>query len=134
VRFLGHLPDAAVAEAMASAVAVLVPGEEDFGITIAEAQAAGRPPIAFAGGGALETVEDGVSGYLFRRQTAEALAGAMARARDGFVDARALHASAMRVDANVFDAAFLALVEEGVTRASAPPPIPVPAPTTMGGG
>ena len=64
---------------LASARALLFPGEEDFGIVPVEAQAAGLPVIAYGVGGARETVRDGVTGVLFEPQTAEALATAIAR-------------------------------------------------------
>ena len=53
--------------------AFVFPGLEDFGIAPLEAQAAGRPVIAYAGGGALDTIVDGATGLLFREQTAQAL-------------------------------------------------------------
>jgi len=56
IEFLGHLPDSDVADLYRSCKALVFPGEEDFGITPLEAMASGRPVIAFAGGGALETV------------------------------------------------------------------------------
>jgi glycosyltransferase involved in cell wall biosynthesis len=66
VEFLGRVSDDALAELYASARAVLVPGVEEFGIAAVEAQAAGRPVIAAAAGGALETVLDGQTGRLVR--------------------------------------------------------------------
>ena len=51
--------------------------EDDFGITVLEAQAAGCPVIAYRGGGALETVLDGKTGVLFDEQTVESLAEAV---------------------------------------------------------
>jgi glycosyltransferase involved in cell wall biosynthesis len=62
--FLGRVDDGALAGLYASARAVLVPAMEEFGITAVEAQAAGRPVIAAAAGGALETVIDGQTGSL----------------------------------------------------------------------
>ncbi len=53
--------------------AFIFPGEEDFGMTPVEAQACGRPVIAYARGGALETVIDGETGVLFEHQTEESL-------------------------------------------------------------
>jgi glycosyltransferase involved in cell wall biosynthesis len=58
----------------------IMPQIEDFGIAAVEAMACGRPVIAYAGGGALETVIDGKTGILFAPQTADALAEAVRRA------------------------------------------------------
>jgi glycosyltransferase involved in cell wall biosynthesis len=63
-EFLGRTSDAELVALYASARAVLVPSMEEFGITAVEAQAAGRPVIAAAAGGALETVLDGQTGLL----------------------------------------------------------------------
>jgi glycosyltransferase involved in cell wall biosynthesis len=63
-EFLGRANDEDLAELYASARAVIVPSMEEFGITAVEAQAAGRPVIAAAAGGALETVLDGSTGLL----------------------------------------------------------------------
>ena len=65
-EFLGRPDDRALAELYASARAVVVPSMEEFGITAVEAQASGRPVIAAAAGGALETVIDGQTGRLAR--------------------------------------------------------------------
>ena len=108
VRFHGRLPDDVVRAAMARCIALLVPGSEDFGMTLAEVQAAGRPPVAFARGGALEIVDDGATGFLFDEPTIESLAAAMARAIDTEVDRGALLASARRFDRSVFDAGLAA--------------------------
>ena len=63
-EFLGRASDEELVELYASARAVVVPSMEEFGITAVEAQAAGRPVIAAAAGGALETVIDGQTGLL----------------------------------------------------------------------
>jgi glycosyltransferase involved in cell wall biosynthesis len=73
VRFAGQLPDAEVAKAYARCRAFILPGEEDFGITPLEANASGRPVIAFKSGGALDTVVDGQTGVLFSEQTVDGL-------------------------------------------------------------
>ena len=57
--------------------AFIFPGEEDFGITPVEAQAAGKPVIAFKAGGALETVIDGETGVFFEKQNEESLCNAI---------------------------------------------------------
>lgn len=76
-RFLGRANDAELAELYAGARAVIVPGIEEFGITAVEAQAAGRPVIAAAAGGALETVLDGETGLLAAADDPDAFAAAI---------------------------------------------------------
>lgn len=65
VTFLGRAPDEVVEEKMATCNGFVFPGLEDFGITPVEAQACGKPVIAFRGGGALETVIEGKTGVFF---------------------------------------------------------------------
>ena len=95
---------------MARCIALIVPGTEDFGMTMAEVQAAGRPPVAFARGGALEIVHDGETGFTFDEPTAEALAAAMRRSMADALDPDALVASARRFDRAQFDAGMLAVL------------------------
>lgn len=79
VTFLGRRSDEEIADLYARCRALLFPGHEDFGITPVEAQSAGRPVIAYAKGGALETVIDGTTGVFFEQQTTEAVAEAALR-------------------------------------------------------
>lgn len=65
IEFLGERSDADVVNHMQRCKALILPGVEDFGMTAIEAQAAGRPVIAARGGGALETVVDGKTGWHF---------------------------------------------------------------------
>lgn len=78
IEFLGRVSDAEAVDLMARCQAFIFPGLEDFGITPLQAQAAGRPVIAFAGGGALDTVLPGQTGELFPAQTVDALATVLA--------------------------------------------------------
>lgn len=80
VEFSGRLSDAEVVEQYRHCRFLVFPGEEDFGIVPLEAQACGRPVIAFNRGGARETVCDGLGGVFFDRQTPEELLAAVARA------------------------------------------------------
>ncbi|HXV26497.1 MAG TPA: glycosyltransferase [Candidatus Paceibacterota bacterium] len=73
VTFLGQVDDEALAALYAGCRAVIFPQEEDFGIVPLEAMAAGRPVIAFGGGGALETVVDGTTGLFFPEQSEDSL-------------------------------------------------------------
>jgi glycosyltransferase involved in cell wall biosynthesis len=69
INFLGFQTDETVAQLLGSARAFICAAEEDFGIAIVEAQAAGCPVIAYGSGGAKETVEEGVTGLFFAEQT-----------------------------------------------------------------
>lgn len=78
IRFLGRLSDTEVLHYYAHCRALLLPGEEDFGITPLEAQASGRPVIAYGAGGALTSVIDGVTGAFFDEQTVKSLSAVLA--------------------------------------------------------
>lgn len=79
VEFLGWRSDAEIARLFARCRAFIFPGHEDFGIAPVEAQAAGRPVIAYGGGGATETVVDGRTGLFFAEQSVQALVAALAQ-------------------------------------------------------
>jgi glycosyltransferase involved in cell wall biosynthesis len=96
VTFLGRLSDDEVRREYRQALAVLLPGEEDFGIVPVEAQACGRPVVALGRGGALETVTDGENGVLFAEPRVEALAAALDRAAGIRFDPAAIARSAER--------------------------------------
>jgi glycosyltransferase involved in cell wall biosynthesis len=74
---LGYIPDAQLNDLLGNARAAIVPGEEDFGLVPLEAAAAGRPTIAYRGGGALETIVEGATGVFFDESNAESLAAAL---------------------------------------------------------
>ncbi|NOZ48630.1 MAG: glycosyltransferase family 4 protein [Chloroflexi bacterium] len=79
IAFLGRVSDTEATDLMARCQAFLFPGLEDFGITPLQAQAAGRPVIAFGGGGALDTVVPGRTGELFGEQSVASLVEVLAR-------------------------------------------------------
>jgi glycosyltransferase involved in cell wall biosynthesis len=79
ITFHDHLPFDQYHAYLKGAKAFVYAGKEDFGITMVEAQACGTPIVAFGKGGAAEIVVDGVTGILFRHQTAEALQHAIQR-------------------------------------------------------
>ncbi|MFT4269023.1 MAG: glycosyltransferase [Xenophilus sp.] len=104
VEFLGPVDDGEMARHFAGCRALLFPGVEDFGIVPLEVMASGRPVIAYARGGALETVVDGRTGLLFHEQTADALIDTLRRfeaSEEGF-SAQAAHAHAASFDTTVF--------------------------------
>ena len=79
IQFLGYRSDEQVVELLGKARGFVCTTEEDFGIAIVEAQAAGCPVIAYGQGGALETVIDGVTGIFFHEQSPECLIDAIQR-------------------------------------------------------
>ncbi|MFP4394709.1 MAG: glycosyltransferase [Anaerolineales bacterium] len=117
VRFLGRVPDDELPDLMARCQALVFPGREDFGITPVEAQAAGRPVIAYGAGGALDTVIAGETGVFFREPTAEALAATVAAFDPRRVDPLACRANAARFSSERFGrellAAMRAVVDAG---------------------
>jgi glycosyltransferase involved in cell wall biosynthesis len=78
ITLLGRVPDAELAELYARCRALILPGEEDFGLTPVEALASGKPVIALGRGGALETVP-AYGGVLYDNQSDEGLAAAIGR-------------------------------------------------------
>ena len=79
IQFYGWLTDERIRDLYRRCRMLIFPGEEDFGIVPVEAQACGRPVVAYGQGGALETVADNVTGVFFREQTEDALLDAVRR-------------------------------------------------------
>ncbi len=110
IKFTGRLPDSTVAEVLRRARALILTSIEEFGIAAVESQAAGRPVIARWGGGALETVIDGVTGCFWSGGPAE-LAGTVLRFEDAAVDPQACTRNAARFDAATFRRGVLEEIE-----------------------
>ncbi len=111
VQFLGYVPDEDLPDLFARCRAFIFPGLEDFGITPIQAQAAGRPVIAFRGGGALDTVIPGKTGQFFEEQTVESLMQALQSFDPTCYDPTVLRAHALQFDSAVFHQAIAAYVE-----------------------
>jgi glycosyltransferase involved in cell wall biosynthesis len=94
------------------------PGEEDFGITPIQAMAAGRPVIAYAAGGALETVLPGRTGMLFTEQTAQAIVEAVESFDATAVNVREICNFAKQFDTELFKRKIRRFVEEKVGESS----------------
>lgn len=114
VRFHGRLADDDVRSLMQSCRALCAPGKEDFGITSLEANAAGKPVIAFAAGGALETLEEGVTASFFARHKPEEVLAAIHRCDRIDSSPEAIAASARRFSRRAFETGLLAALYEGV--------------------
>lgn len=102
ITFEGRIPDEKVTHLMETCRGFLFPGLEDFGITPVEAQACGKPVIAFRGGGALETVIDGETGVFFDDIAAESLAEAVDRFEHIAWDKEKIRANAERFSTERF--------------------------------
>ncbi len=111
IRFLGRLPDEEVLYYYAHCRAFLFPGEEDFGITPLEAQASGRPVIAYGAGGALASVVDGVTGTFFHEQTVDSLAKTLASFDERTYDPQTIRNHALEFDMPRFRRRILQFVE-----------------------
>jgi len=112
VRFLGRLGDEEARDYLQRCRAFVFPGEEDFGIAPLEAQAAGRPVIAYARGGALETIVDGKTGLFFHEPTTESLAKVLQGFDDRQFSPMAIREHALRFDTAVFRQRFSALLKD----------------------
>ena len=115
-KLLGRLSDAEVALQMSQCQAFLFPGEEDFGLTPLEANASGKPCIAYAKGGALDTVIDGVTGVLFAEASSKSIAEAMIKSENAEWDPVLLRRHAKRFDTEVFAENFAEFVHGSIDR------------------
>jgi glycosyltransferase involved in cell wall biosynthesis len=112
VVFHGRVDDQAVRELLEGCRALCAAATEDFGMAPVEAVAAGKPVVAYADGGALETVEEGVSGAFFAELSEDAVLAAIARADAIDTPPEELAARARRFSAQAFRQRIRAVVEE----------------------
>ncbi|MGQ3058005.1 MAG: glycosyltransferase [Nevskia sp.] len=100
IKVLGRQSRTVILDHYRRCKALLFPGVEDFGIVPLEAMASGKPVIAYARGGALETVIDGITGLHFHAQTEDSLIAAVQRIEDGEIrfQADAIRSHAARFD------------------------------------
>lgn len=111
VKMMGRLSEEDIKLHYARCRAFLFPGEEDFGITPLEAQASGRPVIAFGKGGALETVVDGETGLFFNEQTVEALVSSLQRFNNMSFNKQEIRHHAEKFDRRNFQKSVKSFIE-----------------------
>lgn len=116
VEFLGRLPDTALLSHYRQCRALLFPGLEDFGITPLEAQACGRPVIAFRGGGVSETVIEPETGIFFEEQTVDSLISAIRRFQSMQFTVDRCRKQADRFSLPRFESQFKSAIEKQVAQ------------------
>lgn len=120
VQLLGEQPREVVRELLRRCRAFLFPGEEDFGIAPVEAQACGRPVIAYRAGGALETVVEGKTGLFFDAQRVESLIATLRAFEQGGAGAQfssqTIRTHALQFDQDHFRSRIRQFVEEAYVR------------------
>ncbi len=116
VEILGYQPFEVLKSYMQRAKAFVFAAEEDFGIIPVEAQACGTPVIAYGKGGAAETVIDGKTGLLFKKQTVDSLIEAINKfeKHQDIFDPIEIRRNAERFDKQRFKSEFKRFVEEKI--------------------
>lgn len=112
VEFLGRVSDGKLSELYAKAKALIFPQVEDFGIIPLEAMASGCPVIAYAKGGALETVADKKTGIFFHEQNPTALEGAIQKFQTMTFDEDLIREHAQTFDRRIFNEKLLDFLEK----------------------
>lgn len=112
VRFLGAVCDEELRSLYQGARALILPGEEDFGITVLESQACGVPVIALARGGAMETILPDRTGILYPDPRAEGLSAALDKFQTMTFNNQEIRSNAERFARPVFKDRISAYLQE----------------------
>ncbi len=113
VKFLGRRSDTEVLRYMVNARALIFPAEDDFGMVTVEAMQVGTPVIALGKGGALETIEEGVSGIFFEEPVSVMVADAVRRFLEKKTwDRKLIRERALRFSGKCFRDKILGAIEE----------------------
>jgi len=114
VKFLGFVSDDKKWELLAGCEALIFSGEDDFGITMVEAAMAGKPVLAYRGGGALEIVKEGLTGEFFDYPSPEVLAEGVKRIRDNILkyDSETIKKEAIKFSKKRFKREFMEYFKE----------------------
>lgn len=120
VEFLGHVGDGDLVPLMQRCAAVVFPSCDDFGLIPVETMACGRPVLAYAAGGALETVVAGKTGEFFGEQTIHAVRDAVAAFDPDAYDPAAIRAHAEAWSGERFVVEMLRAIERLLAEVQAP--------------
>ncbi len=114
IKFIGLVPDSKLKDYYAHCQAFIFPQEEDFGITAVEAMAAGRPVIAYKGGGALEIVQHGITGLFFENQTSEDLVKTLKNFNESDFDPKVIRERAMNFNEESFKEKIKKFIDKSI--------------------
>lgn len=114
ISFPGRVSDEELVRIAQHSKAFLFPNEEDFGISAAEALAAGTPVIGYAKGGVLDIVQDGETGVLFQEQTVDSLIEAITRFETLSFLPATLHRKSKRFAPSLFDTKIQKIVNDTI--------------------
>ncbi|OHA50332.1 MAG: hypothetical protein A3A80_00550 [Candidatus Terrybacteria bacterium RIFCSPLOWO2_01_FULL_44_24] len=116
ITFIGATDDERLRQEYATCRALIFPQEEDFGLVAVEAMAAGTPVIAWRGGGALETVQDGRTGILFNEQTHHALIDAIKQFKEEDFSTEYIKEYSNNFDQEVFNQKVKSFIDKQLTK------------------
>lgn len=111
IEFIGTVNDEELKSYYVNATALLFPAHEDFGLTVVEAQGFGKPVIAYRGGGALETIKEGITGLFFDAQTKDALKSTLTAFKQMSFNEERIRKHAQQFGEEQFAKKFLKLVK-----------------------
>lgn len=112
ITFTGRIGDKELVDLAHGAKGFLFPNEEDFGIVAVEAMAAGLPVIAYKKGGALDIVEDGVTGIFFDEQSVDGLVQAIEKREVTEFSYNTLVQRSKRFDQTLFDTKIQKIISD----------------------
>ncbi len=112
ISFVGKVSDDQLLKYYQNCRALIFPALEDFGIAPVEAQACGRPVIAYGKGGSEETIVDGRTGILFQQQTPESLISAVIGFNQSQFESRAIRKQAETFDQKTFEQKFIRILSD----------------------
>ncbi len=112
VQFVGRIDDDTLEKLANSSKAFLFPNEEDFGISAVEAMAAGLPVIAYKKGGALDIVEEKITGIFFEQQTVDSLVTAMIASESTQFSYNTLVQRSKRFDKSLFETKIKKIISD----------------------
>lgn len=113
-RMVSGISDATLRWLYARSRALLAPSHEDFGLTVVEAAAWGKPSIALHSGGYLDTVDEGTTGRFFPRPEPDEIAAAIAASRFDVWDVQKIKAHARLFSEESFAQRLRGLVDDAL--------------------